>query len=123
MRFIQLLAAVTLSLSAASAKKASSAFDVYHKKPSPVILNEQSYDEITSAPRDYYAALVLTALDAKYACGICRDFSPEWEVIAKSWQKGDKKGEHRLLFGTLDFDQGRNVFLKVRQSISCVRLC
>lgn len=113
MKFLQLLTAAVLSATAVIAKKSPSAFDVYHKKQSPVTLNEQSYDEITSAPRDYYAAVVLTALDAKYACGICREFQPEWDIIAKSWQKGDKKGEHRLLFGTLDFDQGKNVFMKV----------
>jgi len=113
MRFFQLLAVAALSVSALAAKKSPSAFDVYHKKQTPLILTEQTYDELTSAPRDYYAAVILTALDAKYACGICRDFQPEWEIIAKSWQKGDKKGGHRMLFGSLDFDQGKNVFVKV----------
>lgn len=114
MRLIQLLVATALSVSALAAKKSTSAFDVYQKKPAPVTLTEQTYDELTSTPRDYHVAVILTALDAKYACGICREFQPEWEVIAKSWQKGDKKGSHRVLFGTLDFDQGRNVFVKVR---------
>ena len=113
MRFFQLLAAAAFTVSAVAAKKSPSAFDVYHKKQSPIILTEQTYDELTSAPRDYYAAVILTALDAKYACGICRDFQSEWDIIAKSWQKGDKKGEHRMLFSTLDFDQGKNVFVKV----------
>lgn len=113
MRFCQLLVAAAVSVSVTIAKKAPSAYDVYQKKQSPVLLNEQSYDEITSAPRDYHAAIVLTALDAKFACGICRDFDPEWDVIAKSWQKGDKKGEHRMLFGKLDFEQGKSVFMKV----------
>ena len=113
MRVLQVLAVAALSISTVVAKKSPSAFDVYHKKQSPITLTEQTHDEITSAPRDYYAAVLLTALDAKYACGICREFQPEWDLLAKSWQKGDKKGEHRLLFGTLDFDQGRNVFVKV----------
>ena len=113
MRFFQLLLAATLPIRAFAAKNSISAFDVYHKKPSPVTLTEHTYDELTSAPRDYHTAVILTALDAKYACGICREFQSEWDVIAKSWQKGDRKGEHRVLFGTLDFDQGRNVFVKV----------
>lgn len=115
MRVFQLLAAAFVSISAVSARKANSAFDVYVKKPAPVVLNEQQYEEITSAPRDYYAAVILTALDAKYACGICREFQPEWDIIGKSWHK---KGDHRVLFGTLDFDQGRNVFMKVRTIVS-----
>ena len=110
MRVFQLLLAAIIPL-AITARKTPSAFDVYQKKPSPIVLSEQTYDELTSAPRDYHAAIVLTALDAKYACSICREFSPEWDILAKSWQK--KKGEHRVLFGTLDFDQGRNVFVKV----------
>jgi len=30
--------------------------------------------------------------------------------MAKSWKNGDKTGESRLLFGTLDFENGKNVF-------------
>lgn len=112
MRFFEVLAVAALALTAA-AKKSTNAFDVYHKKSSPISLTEQSYDELTSSPRDYHSAVILTALDAKYGCEICQKFSPEWDILAKSWQKGDKKGQHRVLFGTLDFDQGRNVFIKV----------
>lgn len=114
MRFLQFLVAGALSLTALAAKSSSSAYDVYRKKSTPAVLNEQSYDELTAAPRDYYTAVILTALDAKFGCDLCQKFAPEWDILAKSWQKGDKKGEHRLLFGTLDFDQGRNVFIKVR---------
>lgn len=110
MRLLKLLVAAIIPLTV-TARKTPSAFDVYQKKPSPIVLSEQSYDELTTAPRDYHAAIILTALDAKYACSICREFSPEWDILAKSWQK--KKAEHRVLFGTLDFDQGRNVFVKV----------
>ncbi|KAK6374087.1 oligosaccharyl transferase subunit ost3/OST6 [Lithohypha guttulata] len=112
MRVLQLLLAASLSIFSVAAKKSPSAFDIYQKKQFPITLNEQQYDELTSVPRDYYSAVVLTALDAKYACGICREFQPEWDVIGKSWQKGDKKGQSRVLFATLDFDQGRNVFMK-----------
>lgn len=112
MRFFQLLAAAVLPFTAV-AKKSPNAFDVYHKKSSPITLSEQSYDELTSTPRDYHTAIVLTALDAKFGCEICQKFAPEWDILGKSWQKGDKKGQHRVLFGTLDFDQGRNVFIKV----------
>lgn len=117
MRVLQLLLAASLSIFSVAAKKSPSAFDIYQKKQFPITLNEQQYDELTSVPRDYYSAVVLTALDAKYACGICREFQPEWDVIGKSWQKGDKKGQSRVLFATLDFDQGRNVFMKVCKTV------
>lgn len=108
-----MLATLALSLTAVSAKKATNAFDLFQKKATPISLTESTYDDLTAAPRDYHSVVILTALDAKYACGICREFSGEWDIIAKSWQKGDKKGKSRVLFGTLDFDQGRNVFVKV----------
>lgn len=113
MKVLQLLTATLLSITAVVARKAPSAFDVYSKKPAPVSLTEQAYDELTTGPRDYYSAVILTAMDAKYACGICREFAPEWDIIAKSWQKSVKKGEQRVVFGTVDFDQGRNIFVKV----------
>lgn len=117
MRVLQFLTAAALSLSAVAVKKAPSAYDVFSKKHAPVSLTEQSYNELTDAPRDYHAAVVFTALDAKYACGVCREFLPEWDVLARSWQRGSKKGDHRLVFGTLDFDQGKNVFIKVGDPI------
>jgi len=115
MRPLQLLVATLCSVLVVSARKAptTSAFDVYVKKSAPFTLDEQQYDELTSTPRDYYSAILLTALDAKYACGICREFQPEWDILGKSWHK---KKDHRVLFGTLDFDQGRNVFMKVRRT-------
>lgn len=113
MRLLQILTAFSLSLSAVTAKKAGNAFDIYQKKTQPISLTESAYEDLTAAPRDYHTAVILTALEAKYACGICRDFAGEWDIIGKSWQKGDKKGKTRVLFGTLDFDQGRNVFIKV----------
>ena len=117
MRLLQYLALTALSFSlTASAKKASSSpskFDTYHAHSAPIELDESAYQELTTAPRDYSLAVLLTAKDPKYACGICRDFDPDWSILGRSWQKGDRNGEKRVLFGTLDFDAGRNVFMKV----------
>jgi oligosaccharyltransferase complex subunit gamma len=41
---------------------------------------------------------------------LCREFQPEWELLAKSWTKGDKKSESRLVYGTLDFTDGKATF-------------
>jgi hypothetical protein len=98
--------------------------DVYRKyrdlaqTTNPVILDESSYDELTTGPRNHSVAVLLTARDARYGCQMCRQFQPEWELIAKSWLKGDKVGDSKLVFGTLDFDNGKPVFQKVwRDSI------
>jgi oligosaccharyltransferase complex subunit gamma len=118
MRLLKLLGVAALSVTALAAKKPSgSLFDKYHPKQTskPVEIDEQAYNDLTATPRDYSLAVLLTARPAKYACQLCRDFDPEWDIIARSWSKGDRKGENRLLLSTLDFDQGRNIFMKVRK--------
>jgi oligosaccharyltransferase complex subunit gamma len=115
MRFLRFLALALVPLTALAAKKpATSTFDTYRTRPFPIELDEHSYDSITATPRDYYSAVLLTARPAKYACVLCRNFDPEWKILANSWQKADKKGDSRLLFTTLDFDNGRNVFMKLQ---------
>jgi len=73
-------------------------------------LDDSNYEKLTSAPRDYSVVVLLTALEPRFGCQLCRDFQPEWELLAKSWTNGDKKGESRLLYGTLDFTDGKNTF-------------
>lgn len=114
MRLFKVLAAALLPVAALSAKNsASSTFDAYVSKSFPIEVDEQSFDALTHVPRDYYTAVLLTARPAKFACQLCREFDPEWKVLSSSWQKGDKNAASRVLFATLDFDAGRNVFMKL----------
>jgi len=117
MKFSAFLLASLYSLNVlAASKPAADGFKSFHSKSissGPIELDDTSYDRITSAPRDYTIAVLLTALESKYGCQLCRDFQPEWELIVKSYNKGDKKGEGRLLFGTLDFSKGKATFQKV----------
>lgn len=76
-------------------------------------LGDVAYKSLTTVPRDYSVAVLLTAIDARFGCQLCREFQPEWDLLAKSWTKGDKKAESRLLFGTLDFADGRETFMSV----------
>jgi oligosaccharyltransferase complex subunit gamma len=79
----------------------------------PVKLGDASYKQLTASPRDYTAAILLTALETRFGCELCRTFQPEWDLLARSWIKGDKSGESRFVFGTLDFADGRDTFLSV----------
>ncbi|KAL8762507.1 MAG: hypothetical protein Q9184_001507 [Pyrenodesmia sp. 2 TL-2023] len=92
-------------------------FEQYHAKftagSSPLKLDDASYEKLTAAPRDYSVAVLLTALESRFGCQLCRDFHPEWDVLGKSWIRGDKKGDTRLLFGTLDFAEGKGTFQKL----------
>ncbi|TKA71795.1 hypothetical protein B0A49_05434, partial [Cryomyces minteri] len=115
MRLSQILTACLLPLSALAAKKATGdRFQDFHAQQlsssTSIKLDDASYTKLTSAPRDYSVAVLLTALETRFGCQLCREFQPEWDLIAKSWTKGDKAGESRLIYGTLDFNDGKNTF-------------
>lgn len=116
---MKLWSTLLLSLSAISsvlaAKPAQDTFSKYQSlsRSGPVDLDNAAYEELTNAPRDYYAAVILTAMDVRYGCAMCREFDPEWSLIARSWNKGTKPDGLKLVFGTLDFDKGKTVFQKV----------
>ncbi len=117
MRFLRsLLSFAVLATGVAAAKKSSTErFDEFHAKQSstPLKLKESTYKTLTSTPRDYSVAVLLTAADARFSCQLCREFQPEWDLLGKSWAKGDKAGNSRLIFGTLDFVDGREIFMSV----------
>jgi oligosaccharyltransferase complex subunit gamma len=118
MRLLRFLVASALPLLALAARKpAASKFDGYLGQAlssSPFEVDDASYNDLTSAPRDYSAAVLLTALDARFGCQLCKMFQPEWEILASSWIKKDRKGDTKVLFATLDFANGRNTFQKLQ---------
>jgi oligosaccharyltransferase complex subunit gamma len=118
MRWLQLLTASLLPFTALAAKKSTGdRFNDFRAKAASsgsLKLDDASYAKLTKAPRDYSVAVLLTALEQRFGCQLCRDFQPEWDLLGKSWTKGDKQGESRLLFGTLDFVDGKNTFQSVR---------
>ncbi|KAF2174049.1 hypothetical protein M409DRAFT_62216 [Zasmidium cellare ATCC 36951] len=123
MRVLQLAAAVLLPLTALAAKKSpEERFSEAHAKPQPVKLDDRSYDALTKAPRDYSVAVLLTAMDARFGCQLCHEFQPEWELLARSWTKGDKGAESRLAFGTLDFLDGKATFQSMQLQTAPVML-
>ena len=79
----------------------------------PIRLSDATFKGVTDAPRNFSAAILLTALDQRYGCKLCNDFQPEWNTLGSSWVKGDKTGESRLVIGTLDFSEGRETFTSV----------
>ncbi|KAL1310810.1 hypothetical protein AAFC00_001049 [Neodothiora populina] len=118
MRFFTALTAALLPFTALAAKKPSSKsvdrFAGYNKQQlsaaSALKLDDNVYADLTKAPRDYSVAVLLTALEARFGCVLCQDFQPEWNLLAKSWAKGDKDSQSRLVFGTLDFANGQKTF-------------
>lgn len=115
MRWSSLAASLLLPLGALAAKGAKKdTFTDFHARQSsgsPTKLDDALYKKLTAMPRDYTTAVLLTAMDARFGCQLCREFQPEWDLLAKSWIKGDKAGESRMLYGTLDFNDGKDTFM------------
>ncbi|KAL8721778.1 MAG: hypothetical protein Q9225_001627 [Loekoesia sp. 1 TL-2023] len=101
----------------AAKPKTAGRFEQYRAKftsgSSPLKLDDASYEQLTATPRDYSVVVLLTALEARFGCQLCRDFQPEWDVVGKSWIRGSKRGDNRLLLGTLDFADGKGTFQKL----------
>ncbi|KAF4636992.1 hypothetical protein G7Y89_g1092 [Cudoniella acicularis] len=114
MHFLKGLLLSLLPAAAFAAKKpAVDKFQQFHAKAlssAPLKLDDAVYTQLTSAPRDYSVAVLLTALESRFGCVLCREFQPEWDLLSRSWTKGDKQGDSRLVFGTLDFTDGKNTF-------------
>jgi oligosaccharyltransferase complex subunit gamma len=121
MHFFRVLLLALSPLAAQAAKKPNvDKFQQFHTKAlasAPLKLDDGTYSQLTSAPRDYSVAVLLTALESRFGCALCREFQPEWDLLSRSWTKGDKQGESRLIFGTLDFTDGKNTFQSVRSPL------
>ena len=117
MRFSGLLTFILLPVLCLEAKRPSAGtFEKYHAKSqtsAPMRLDDASYDELTATPRNHSVVVLLTALEARFGCQLCRDFQPEWDLLGRSWAKGDRHGDSRILLGTLDFADGKGTFQKV----------
>lgn len=91
-------------------------FEQYFSKfqaSAPLKLDDTVYEQLTAKPRNHTTAVLLTALETRYGCQMCRDFQPEWDLLARSWAMGDRPGQTKTLFGTLDFNDGKATFQKV----------
>ncbi|KAJ9156003.1 Magnesium transporter protein 1 [Pleurostoma richardsiae] len=122
MRWSSLLLGLSLFSAGGWAKKdkkpqsAVDRFDDFHAKSrsaTPIKIDDASYKKLTATPRDYSSGILLTAMDPRFGCQLCREFQPEWELLSKSWMKGDRKGESRMIFATLDFNDGRETFMSM----------
>ena len=121
MRLLHCLAAALLPFTTLAAKKPTGdRFKDYHSQQlsnsAPIKLDDTAYNELTKAPRDFSVAVLLTAMESRFGCGLCQEFQSEWDLLGKSWAKGDREAESRLVFGTLDFVDGKQTFQSV-----CIR--
>ncbi|KAI9653019.1 MAG: oligosaccharyl transferase subunit ost3/OST6 [Alyxoria varia] len=116
MKFIRGLSACLLTLLTVQAEDSSEGDHyakfraVATKASGSIKLDDTSYAKLTSTPRNHTSAILLTALDPRFGCNLCNDFQPEWDMLVKSWMRGDPEGDSRVVFGTLDFLDGKQTF-------------
>ncbi|RPB16552.1 hypothetical protein P167DRAFT_516630 [Morchella conica CCBAS932] len=76
-------------------------------------LTDSLYDDLTTGPRNYTAVVLLTALEPRIGCQLCREFGPEYELLAKSWA-AEHAPTDGLIFSELDFANARTTFQKLQ---------
>ncbi|KAL1956534.1 hypothetical protein VTO42DRAFT_7098 [Malbranchea cinnamomea] len=120
---MRLLSLLFLALTVVSHVRSTDKFETYQasSKSAPIELDDSIYADLSSKPRDYYFAVLLTALEGRYGCQLCREFQPEWDLLARSWNQGASQ-DVRLLFGTLDFSRGKHTFQKLMLQTAPVAL-
>lgn len=121
MRILGLLASSLLAAAALAAKPSGDRYKANISKSQPVSLDDASFRTLTTAPRDYAVAVLLTAMKPQYGCSMCREFAPDWDLLAKTWTRA-KQPDSRIVFGTLDFVDGKQTFQSVRTAMPTRRM-
>jgi len=84
--------------------------DVALQSSSNVVkLNDQNFDQLITPDRNYTSIIVLTALAPQFGCSLCRDFDPEFAIVAQSW-KSAYPSLDGVIFAKLDFAEGKPIF-------------
>ncbi|KAF8422666.1 hypothetical protein EV426DRAFT_161850 [Tirmania nivea] len=119
MRLLPPLLALLALLPSANAKKETKlqrltalATNSARSGPGPLALTDKTFEDLTSGPRNYTALVLLTALDPRFGCHLCKEFQPEFELLAKSWLR-KHKDSNGFFFANLDFSHGRHTFQKL----------
>ncbi|EPS37941.1 hypothetical protein H072_8343 [Dactylellina haptotyla CBS 200.50] len=122
MRLLNLLAACASLLSVTAAQKNANKYQTFADlaasskgSKGSIILNDQLFAEVTVPPRNYTTVVLFTALDQRFGCVLCREFQPEFDLLASSWHQDHPKSDG-LLIGVLDFTVGKATFQRLGMS-------
>lgn len=85
----------------------------------PIAVTNDNYEAILNGPRDYHLLLLLTSEAPQINCVLCREFVPDYNLVATSWFKDHPKGVPQtddasqgadVYFLTSEFVESRNLF-------------
>lgn len=124
MRLLQFLPAVLslASLAVAATDKTANLLKKINKSKGYIVLNDEIFPDLINSPRDYSALVLMTALDSRFQCHMCKEFQPEFDLVSYSWaQASGKEEQETLLIGFADFNNAKKTFQKVRYELKLIR--
>ncbi|KAF8927365.1 hypothetical protein EDD21DRAFT_372029 [Dissophora ornata] len=71
-------------------------------------LDSSTFDEALDKPRNYSMVILFTAISPEFQCVPCKNFDPEYRLVASGWSKLPDKS--KLMFGIIDFKTGQSIF-------------
>ncbi|KAG0261471.1 oligosaccharyl transferase subunit ost3/OST6 [Mortierella polycephala] len=80
------------------------------KTKGTIELDANAFDQAMAKPRNYSMVVLFTAMSPEFQCVPCKNFDPEYRLVAAGWSKIPDKSQ--LFFGVLDFKEGQSIFQK-----------
>ncbi|KAJ3262237.1 oligosaccharyl transferase subunit ost3/OST6 [Boothiomyces macroporosus] len=109
MKFTALLAA------AVSCYSVSYRVEKLEEQSAAVInLNTESFNLFTESPRNYTVFALLTTTLTEHNCEPCRQFTPEYTLVAEGWKRVRESG--KMYFGVVDYKNAQPIFQKYKIS-------
>ncbi|KAG0212095.1 oligosaccharyl transferase subunit ost3/OST6 [Mortierella sp. GBA30] len=117
--FLTLVIALVMALFVANSSHADQSADLLAtkmtklqaraaKEKGVIELDSASFDEVMAKPRNYSIVVLFTAISPEFQCVPCKNFDPEYRLVASGWSKLPDKSQ--LFFGILDFKAGQAIF-------------
>ncbi|ODV78754.1 gamma subunit of Oligosaccharyltransferase [Suhomyces tanzawaensis NRRL Y-17324] len=93
-------------------------------KNKAIKLNDDNFQDILSGPREDHIVVLLTSDSPKINCVLCKEFAPEFELVANSWYEDHPHGltqkeledtdrdipARNVVFFKSEFSESRNFF-------------
>ncbi|CAG2239849.1 OST3 [Mytilus edulis] len=82
----------------------------WNNKKSVIKFNGDKFKQyVRTAPRNYSVIVMLTALQPKRQCSVCKQANEEYVILANSWRYSQQYS-NKLFFAMVDYDDGADVF-------------
>ncbi|XP_050416867.1 tumor suppressor candidate 3 [Patella vulgata] len=86
----------------------------WNNKKSVIRLTGDKFRELVKTPPKNYSVIVmLTALQSKRQCSVCKQANDEYLILANSWRYSQQFSD-RLFFTMVDYDEGPDVFQSLK---------